>query len=49
MISPTVFTTNAQGTRGLASGTKILSWDVNRAVFNTKNIKLKVYYTYVSK
>lgn len=49
VISPTVFTTNAQGTRGLASGTKILSWDVNRAVFNIKNIKLKVYYTYVSK
>ena len=49
MISPTVFTTSAQGTRGLASGTKILSWDVNRAVFNAKNIKLKVYYTYVSK
>ena len=49
MISPTVFTTNAQGSRGLASGTKILSWDANRAVFNAKNIKLKVYYTYVSK
>ncbi len=49
MISPTVFTTNSQGTRGLASGTKILSSDVNRAVFNAKNIKLKVYYTYVSK
>lgn len=49
VISPTVFTTNAQGTHGLASGTKILSWDINRAVFNTKNIKLKVYYTYVSK
>lgn len=49
IITPTVFTTNAQGTRGLASGTKILSSDVNRAVFNVKNIKLKVYYTYVSK
>ncbi len=49
VISPTTFTTNAQGTRGLASGTKILSSDVDRAVFNAKNIRLKVYYTYVSK
>ena len=48
VISPTVFTTNAQG-RGLASGTKLLSFDANRAVFNSKNIKLKVYYTYVTK
>jgi hypothetical protein len=49
MISPSVFTTNAQGTRSLASGSKIYSWDINRAVFNSKNIKLKVYYTYVVK
>jgi Domain of unknown function (DUF4270) len=49
LISPTIFTTNTQGQRGLASGSKILSSDASRAVLNTKNIKLKVYYTYVSK
>jgi hypothetical protein len=49
IISPTIFSTNSQGTRGLVSGTKILSSDVSRAVLNTKNIKLKVYYTYVTK
>ena len=49
LISPTTFTTNAQGTRELASGTKILNSDINRTVLNSKNIKLKVYYTYVSK
>ena len=49
VISPTVFTTNSQGARSLASGTKLLSFDANRAVFNSKNIKLKVYYTYVTK
>jgi hypothetical protein len=31
------------------SGRNIVSSDVNRAIFDAKNIKLKVYYTYVGK
>ena len=49
IISSTVFTSNAQGARNLASGTKLVSYNTDRAVFNSKNIKLKVYYTYVTK
>ena len=48
IIAPTAIITSAQG-RSLVSGSKLVSYDVNRAVFNTKNIKLKVYYTYVAK
>ncbi|MDZ7898100.1 MAG: DUF4270 family protein [Arcicella sp.] len=49
IISPTVFSTNAQGQRGLASGRNIVNWDANRAVFDVSKIKLRVYYTAVKK
>jgi hypothetical protein len=35
--------------RGPVSGRYIVSSDINRAVFDSKKIKLKIYYTYVSK
>ena len=35
--------------RGPASGRYVLSSDVDRAIFDNKKIKLKVYYTYVGK
>ena len=49
IITPTILTTTSQGQRGFVSAKNILTSDVTRAVFNTKNIKLKVYYTYVAK
>jgi Domain of unknown function (DUF4270) len=49
ILTPTAFSTNAQGQRGVASGRNILSSNIDRAVFDAKNIKLKVYYTYVAK
>ena len=49
IISPTVFTTNSQNQRGLASGRNFFNWDANRAVFDVSKIKLKIYYTSVKK
>jgi Domain of unknown function (DUF4270) len=49
ILTPTAFVTNSQGQRGVASGKNILSPNVDRAIFDAKKIKLKVYYTYVGK
>ncbi len=49
IVSPTTFTTSSQGQRGVASGKNIVSPNIDRAIFDAKNIKLKVYYTYVAK
>ena len=48
VLSADAFATSTSG-RGPISGRNIISSDVNRAIFNSKNIKLKVYYTYVAK
>ncbi len=49
IVTPTTFGTSAQGQRGVTSGKNIISSNIDRAIFNAKNIKLKVYYTYVGK
>ncbi|MDR6562700.1 MULTISPECIES: DUF4270 family protein [unclassified Arcicella] len=50
MIAPTLFATNSTtGARGPVLGKSVLNPDVTRAIFDRNNIKLKVYYTYVTK
>jgi hypothetical protein len=49
VLAPNVFATNANGQRVLVSGKNIVGTNVDRAVFKSSNIKLKIYYTYVSK
>ncbi len=42
-------TSSTTGATGLASSTYLLANEISRASFNAKNIKLRVYYTYVAK
>jgi Domain of unknown function (DUF4270) len=48
ILSADTFATTTTG-RGPISGKSIVSSDVDRAIFDNKKIKLKVYYTYVGK
>jgi hypothetical protein len=48
LLSSDTFATSSSG-RGPVSGRYIVSSDVDRAIFDNKKIKLKVYYTYVGK
>jgi hypothetical protein len=48
ILSADTFATTSAG-RGPISGKSIVSSDVDRAIFDNKKIKLKVYYTYVGK
>ena len=48
ILSADTFATTTNG-RGPISGRNIVSSDVDRAIFDNKKIKLKVYYTYIGK
>ena len=48
LLSADTFATSTAG-RGPISGKSVVSSDIDRAIFDNKKIKLKVYYTYVSK
>ena len=48
ILSADTFATTTAG-RGPVSGKGVVSSDVDRAIFDNKKIKLKVYYTYVGK
>ena len=48
LLSADTFVTSTAG-RGPVSGKSVVSSDVDRAIFDNKKIKLKVYYTYVGK
>ncbi len=49
VLSADTFVTSSTTGRGPISGKSIVSSDVDRAIFDTKKIKLKVYYTYIGK
>ena len=50
LLSATTFGAATQNTpRGPVSGRYIVSSEVDRAIFDSKKIKLKVYYTYIGK
>ncbi len=49
LISPNAFVTNSSSQRVLTSSKNIVSPDVDRATFDSKKIRLKIYYTYVGK
>lgn len=48
LLSANTFVTSTAG-RGPISGKSVVSSDVDRAIFDNRKIKLKVYYTYVGK
>jgi hypothetical protein len=49
IVSPNYFTTNSSGSTVAVSSKNISSNEINSAIFNRKNIKLKVYYTSVGR
>jgi Domain of unknown function (DUF4270) len=49
VLSADTFASSSTTARGPISGKSIVSSDVDRAVFDSKKVKLKVYYTYVGK
>jgi hypothetical protein len=49
LTSDTFRNATSTTSRGPVSGRYIVGSDINRAIFDSKKIKLKVYYTYISK